>query len=1125
MIQSLFLALLLIVAPLAHAQIHIPITGGGTAAPVCTVAQLAARTGPCSSLTPRGGEVAVVTDAEGQSCTATGGGTDRRIPCAYNEALAAWLPIWGFINPATGDLDMATTRAINNLASLDFAPNICTGLTNGRLTADANGLVACVEDIQSGAATSITTAGFLAAFDAVDIIDVDPAEGGSVSAGIQEALNQCNSGAGRCIVQLRADTTYTIPARSTWATDSFTDCNSETNGDDDIWIRGHGPSSVVSFTDSVGTQVSRILCVTSGSKNIVISDFALNYTSTCSGACSGTGSAALFIGGDVDDITTERMQVKATEAVTSGSSTGIYAIYTLHSDGTNPDTIPTRIKLRDNLIQASSRGVQMIACDWCEVSSNVFTSAGIPNDGSSPPSHGLMAFYEGQGTTISGNSFDMVRDGQTNVTYSGAIILHGDQGTTDAAGINRGALVSGNSITGLRTQDQYGVWMIGISAANLVGNYFSAGICSASATRSCAIDEDCSDLGGTCDTAPAKGVYFDSTNSVIGTPRGLWNSVTTNFFDGFQDSGNNCPVSFFINGSQHADSLTKNNVAANTFRLNTTTDDGICGDATRLAANRISDNYVVGSDTQCIVGTQSAGCQLSYTASTEEVTGQEFLATERLGIPHSNTVPGSCLLNGEAYHDDDAPAGQSLYTCQSGTYVLQSGSGDISSVGNCASGACFQSVAQRLFLASPTGTTGQVTARAIDDVDIPSTVCRSNGDNCPAASGAAANTEPFVTTAASGGLSNASVLTEGAMIDITSGATIAVDTTEASTGFTVGNDGGATVTVTLDPAGATTTTLAGGSGGLALTTNGNMGLTFGSPSNTFTLSGSTGDARTVLPTDSIGAAELAADSVGSAEIQADAVGSVELASDAVDVTTNPLITVNIDAIGSEPEDGSGFWIEGGSGAADAGMIWDATNNELDLIVPTGGRVSLPDPGDGSRTIIALDNTSEPTAPAALSTILYALGGEWYKKDNGDSTNERLLLNSGNVSGDLTCTSGGVCTLSSARRARVCDFNIEAPVAGDDGVFQCYIPAAATLVRVYCNATTGTSVVQLYERTEGAPSTGTTEMLTGDLTCDTDGASTTSFADSALAADALLALGLQTTYTTGTVRVHVEYTEN
>lgn len=109
--------------------------------------------------------------------------------------------------------------------------------------------------------------------------------------------------------------------------------------------------------------------------------------------------------------------------------------------------------------------------------------------------------------------------------------------------------------------------------------------------------------------------------------------------------------------------------------------------------------------------------------------------------------------------------------------------------------------------------------------------------------------------------------------------------------------------------------------------------------------------------------------------------------------------------------------------------------------------------------------------------------------------------------------------------RTCDFAVEVPVAGDDGDLQCYFPTAATLTRVYCSTDTGTSVINFYERAEATPNTGTTDMLTSDLTCDTDGQATTTFTDSAIAADALLALGLQTTFTTGWVRVHAEFTVN
>ncbi|MDD5292257.1 MAG: hypothetical protein PHY46_03645, partial [Candidatus Omnitrophica bacterium] len=52
-------------------------------------------------------------------------------------------------------------------------------------------------------------------------------------------------------------------------------------------------------------------------------------------------------------------------------------------------------------------------------------------------------------------------------------------------------------------------------------------------------------------------------------------------------------------------------------------------------------------------------------------------------------------------------------------------------------------------------------------------------------------------------------------------------------------------------------------------------------------------------------------------------GSTDVAS-----TTSETFTVDSDQTGTEPADGSGFVIEGGSG--DASLLWDATNNEIDI---------------------------------------------------------------------------------------------------------------------------------------------------------------------------------------------------
>lgn len=113
------------------------------------------------------------------------------------------------------------------------------------------------------------------------------------------------------------------------------------------------------------------------------------------------------------------------------------------------------------------------------------------------------------------------------------------------------------------------------------------------------------------------------------------------------------------------------------------------------------------------------------------------------------------------------------------------------------------------------------------------------------------------------------------------------------------------------------------------------------------------------------------------------------------------------------------------------------------------------------------------------------------------------------------------------RDRKGSFNLPDPVSGDDGVYQIEFPAACTLQEVACNCKGGTSVViSLYERARATPETGTTNMMTSTLTCDNDGAVTTSFSDAALAADVPLALGIGTVTGSPTMlRVYVKCRTN
>lgn len=109
-------------------------------------------------------------------------------------------------------------------------------------------------------------------------------------------------------------------------------------------------------------------------------------------------------------------------------------------------------------------------------------------------------------------------------------------------------------------------------------------------------------------------------------------------------------------------------------------------------------------------------------ASTFRITGKTATAPIKTGT----TPPATCVV-GDYFFDTDAPAGQNTYACTAtDTWTLQGdggggggGSGDITDVGNCSTGACFQSVTANQVLASPDGSVGQVAPRALVAADLP----------------------------------------------------------------------------------------------------------------------------------------------------------------------------------------------------------------------------------------------------------------------------------------------------------------------------------------------------------------------------------------------------------------------
>lgn len=108
-------------------------------------------------------------------------------------------------------------------------------------------------------------------------------------------------------------------------------------------------------------------------------------------------------------------------------------------------------------------------------------------------------------------------------------------------------------------------------------------------------------------------------------------------------------------------------------------------------------------------------------------------------------------------------------------------------------------------------------------------------------------------------------------------------------------------------------------------------------------------------------------------------------------------------------------------------------------------------------------------------------------------------------------------------SRIISFVLETPTTGDDALLQHKFGEAVTITRVSASVDAGTVTIQFDERVEGTPNTAGTDVLTAPLVASTTTASTTSFANAGIAADAVFNMDVDAiTSTPGSLRVHVEF---
>lgn len=488
----------------------------------------------------------------------------------------------------------------------------------------------------------------------------NPSSPGTWSAGWQEAVDRCALLPGSaCEIVLPCGQDYDVAARASWPTASAI----KIYGVSGLTIRGCGPSSELRYNANSGDASFNLIEIGDGAggttptTQIVLKDFTIRWTELCASACNaGTGSPGhsgqiVEIIGPVSDLTMQRVNVLATSPVTSDLTfTSIRNVSIDVQSGFVPASFPTRIAVLDGHFQVTTRGgIIDTGCRDCVFSRNVIDYAGRPNDSSNtPPLASCIATHDGQGLVIADNVCNFTTNGHTNTGSMTGLYLSGSPsqpgGAFDVESARYTAVATGNSFVGLRRYNQFAVDVNGFHGLAFTGNTIQGGRCAASVTTSCRSSDDCEAVGGLCEFANFTAIYQQgqvTDNQAFN--RG--NLYSGNTIRGIIDDEINCAYQIFAIGGTDPLEDSDNVFAYNVLWLDNAADDGLCGDATRLARNEIHSNHVVGATTRCIEGQDTTGCGLLFTPASKLVT------PARLSLPQGTAFPSSpAPASGECFY-------------------------------------------------------------------------------------------------------------------------------------------------------------------------------------------------------------------------------------------------------------------------------------------------------------------------------------------------------------------------------------------------------------------------------------------------------------------------------------------